>query len=269
MVNKLTFNFAQIGKQLTFFEQSKAKFAGKRALTRFGRDLKKKDIKEQYEKVLFIGKKAVRFTTNSTFTLQKGLRMKVGVKDEVAMDNPTKGNPAAKYLFPVLGGGSRQAYETLFIQHLQRGNYMNDGQYPEAVFDGLAKRFMKRKSSNGRPTNTVLQNTLIALGKTKDGSLTRRNRGNAKIQDARVIAFKEDKKIGKGKTYRAGIYRQITQGRGKKSKVFLAPLFMYKDVPNVGRKTTATFESIVTKLARKKIGKLWIEEAKMLARTNQ
>ena len=44
---------------------------------------------------------------------------------------------------------------------------------------------------------------------------------------------------------------------------------MYKDVPNVGRKTTETFESIVTKLAKQKIGRLWIEEAKMLARTNQ
>ena len=107
-----------------------------------------------------------------------------------------------------------------------------------------------------------------ALGKTKSDPVKGKGR-NAKILDGRVIAFKQDKTYKTGKTYKAGIYREVFEGRGKNAVHKLSPLFLYKPIPNVGRKTTATFESIVTKLATKKIGKLWIEEAKMLARTNQ
>ena len=46
---------------------------------------------------------------------------------------------------------------------------MEDGQYPYAV---LGNKFIKRKASNGRVTNTVLQNTLIGLGKTRDGEIS-------------------------------------------------------------------------------------------------
>ena len=264
MVNKLIFNFSQIGKNLSFFEQSQAKFAGKRALTRFGRELKNKDIKNKYKKVFFIGEKAARFTLNSTFTLQKGLRMKVGVKDEVAMDNPTKGNPAARYLFPVLGGGSRGVYETLFMQHLKRSNYMDEGQYPFAVLDN---KFIKINKRSGRVSKNTLANTMIGLGKTKNNPVKGRGR-NTKIQDGRVIAFKKAKTYKTGKTYEAGIYREVFEGRGKNTVNKLTPLFLYKSIPNVGRKTSETFESLVTKIARKNIGTFWIEEAKKLAKTN-
>ena len=48
----------------------------------------------------------------------------------------------------------------------------------------------------------------------------------------------------------------------------MEPLFLYDDIPQVGRKTSETFESLVTKIARKNIGTFWIEEAKKLAKTN-
>ena len=51
----------------------------------------------------------VFFTLNSTFTVQRGLELDVGVKDKIE-----KGNPAARYLYPAIGGGSTKAYDTRF-----------------------------------------------------------------------------------------------------------------------------------------------------------
>ena len=259
MASKVTFNFDNIQKKLSFYEQSQMKFAAQVSLTKFGKDLQKNIIPETYKSEF---KNPVSFTLNSTFKKQSGLEMIVGVKDQSAMRK--RGNPAANYLFPVIGRGSNLVYETLFSQHLKRAGYMNEGQYPYAVFDGLAAKFMKRKASNNRLTNTVYQNTLIGLGKTRDKTLKGKDRGNAKIQDARVIAFKEDKDIGKGKTYRAGIYRQITQGRGKKSKVFLAPLFMYRDLPTVPKRFF--FDDLVIDSFRKTYPKIFQQELKRLTK---
>ena len=100
---------------------------------------------------------------------------------------------------------------------------------------------------------------MIGLGKTKDKTLKRKDRGNAKIQDARVIAFKKD--TGK---YRAGIYTQMTTGRGKKSNVFLAPLFIYGSLPT-GPKL-AFFDDIVTDSFRKFYPEIFQEELKRLTK---
>lgn len=258
MADNVVFTFKDLGKTISIFEQTKAKFAGKVALTKFGKELKQRIIPKTY-KLKF--NNPVGFTLNSTFTQQKGLNLEVGVKDERALKRRKgrKGNPASKYLFPVIGQGSNLVYETLFSQHLIRSNFMEDGQYPFAV---LGNKFIKRKASNGRVTNTVYQNTLIGLGKTRDGELSRKNRGNAKIQDARVIAFKKD--TGK---YKAGIYRQMTKGRGKKSSVFLAPLFMYDNLPTVPKR--GFFDDIVTDPARKRIPELWLQQIKQFAKENR
>ena len=254
MANNVVLSFKNLGKTLSIFEQTKAKFAGKVALTKFGRELKQRIIPKTY-KLKF--NNPVTFTTNSTFTQQNGLILEVGVKDESAMKK--KGNPASKYLFPVIGRGSNLVYETLFSQHLVRGNYMEDGQYPYAV---LGNKFIKRKASNGRVTNTVLQNTLIGLGKTRDGEISYKARGSGKIQDARVIAFKKD--TGK---FKAGIYRQMAKGRGKKTSVFLAPLFMYGDLPTVPKR--GFFDDFVTDPARKRLPELWLQQIKQFAKENR
>ena len=121
MANNVVLSFKDLGKTISIFEQTKAKFAGKVALTKFGKELKQRIIPKTY-KLKF--NNPVRFTLNSTFTQQNGLRLTVGVKDESAMRK--KGNPASKYLFPVIGRGSNLVYETLFSQHLIRSNYMED-----------------------------------------------------------------------------------------------------------------------------------------------
>ncbi len=254
MANNVVLSFKNLGKTLSIFEQTKAKFAGKVALTKFGRELKQRIIPKTY-KLKF--NNPVTFTTNSTFTQQNGLILEVGVKDESAMKK--KGNPASKYLFPVIGRGSNLVYETLFSQHLIRSNFMEDGQYPYAV---LGNKFIKRKASNGRVTNTVLQNTLIGLGKTRDGEISYKARGSGKIQDARVIAFKKD--TGK---FKAGIYRQMAKGRGKKTSVFLAPLFMYGDLPTVPKR--GFFDDFVTDPARKRLPELWLQQIKQFAKENR
>lgn len=254
MANNVVLSFKDLGKTLSIFEQTKAKFAGKVALTKFGRELKQRIIPKTY-KLKF--NNPVTFTTNSTFTQQNGLILEVGVKDESAMKK--KGNPASKYLFPVIGRGSNLVYETLFSQHLIRSNFMEDGQYPYAV---LGNKFIKRKASNGRVTNTVLQNTLIGLGKTRDGEISYKARGSGKIQDARVIAFKKD--TGK---FKAGIYRQMAKGRGKKTSVFLAPLFMYGDLPTVPKR--GFFDDFVTDPARKRLPELWLQQIKQFAKENR
>lgn len=251
MASKVIYNFDNIQKTLSFYEQSQMKFAAQVSLTNFGKDLQKRIIPKMYQLKF---NNPVRFTLNSTFKKQSGLEMEVGVKDETAMKK--KGNPAANYLFPVIGRGSNLVYETLFSQHLVRGNYMENGQYPYAV---LGNRFIKRKASNGRVTNTVYQNTLIGLGKTKDKELKRKDRGNAKIQDSRVIAFKKD--TGK---YKAGIYRQMTKGRGKKTSVFLAPLFMYDDLPTVPKRFF--FDDLVIDSFRKTYPEIFRKELNRLTK---
>ena len=251
MASKVIYNFDNIQKTLSFYEQSQMKFAAQVSLTNFGRDLQKRIVPKMY-KLKF--NNPVKFTLNSTFKKQNGLQMEVGVKDESAMKK--KGNPASNYLFPVIGRGSNLVYETLFSQHLIRGNYMENGQYPFAV---IGNRFIKRKASNGRVTNTVYQNTLIGLGKTKDKELKRKDRGNAKIQDARVIAFKKD--TGK---YKAGIYRQMTKGRGKKTSVFLAPLFIYDDLPTVPKRFF--FDDLVIDSFRKTYPEIFRKELNRLTK---
>lgn len=259
MASKVVFNFDNIQKTLSFYEQSQMKFAAQVSLTNFGKDLQKRIVPKMY-KLKF--NNPVSFTLNSTFKKQNGLQMEVGVKDKTALrrnkktGRTGKGNPAANYLFPVIGRGSNLVYETLFSQHLVRSNFMEDGQYPFAV---IGNRFIKRKASNGRVSSTTYQNTMIGLGKTRDKELKRKDRGNSKIQDARVIAFKKD--TGK---YKAGIYRQMTTGRGKKTSVFLAPLFMYDDLPTVPKRFF--FDDLVIDSFRKTYPEIFRKELNRLTK---
>lgn len=251
MASKVIYNFDNIQKTLSFYEQSQMKFAAQVSLTKYGKDLQQRIIPKTYQRIF---KNPVTFTLNSTFKKQSGLQMEVGVKDQSAMKK--KGNPAANYLFPVIGRGSNLVYETLFSQHLKRSNFMEDGQYPFAV---IGNRFIKRKASSGRVSSTTYQNTMIGLGKTRDKELKRKNRGNAKIQDARVVAFKKD--TGK---YKAGIYRQMTKGRGKKSSTFLAPLFIYGSLPTVPK--LGFFDDIVIHSFRKTYPEIFRKELNRLTK---
>ena len=181
------------------------------------------------------------------------MALDVGVKDERAI---TKGNPASKYLFPVIGGGSTKAYDTLFTQYLRNRNLINKGDYPYAVRDN---RFIKL-GKNGRVTKSTYSNTMIGLAKTRDKELKARSRKNGKIQDARVIAFKTTTAAGK---YNKGIYREHTPSSGK-YRSYLKPLFVFKEIPT--QKGKFTFKQRVKFFADKKVFKYWTREIKRLAK---
>ena len=98
------------------------------------------------------------------------------------------------------------------------------------------------------------------LAKTRDKETKPRSVSKAKIQDARVIAFKTDSKGGK---YRKGIYREQTPSSGKYPS-FLRPLFMFKPVPT--QKGKQTFRQRVKYFSDKKVFKYWSREIKRLAK---
>ena len=248
----LVYNFSKIQKRFNSYEKTQANFAGKVALTRLGKEFRGQNglIAQTY-----IGKhgfkpfeSAVFFTKNSTFAKQRGLALDVGVKDEKAMKG--KGNPASKYLYPPIGGGSTKAYGTLFTQYLKNRNLMNKGDYPFAI---TASRFIK-VGKNGRVTKSTYYNTMIGLAKTRDKELKARSNKNGKIQDARVIAFKRDK----GK-FKKGIYREVSNKKGS----YLSPLFLFDAVPT--QRPQKTFRERVTYFANKKAFKYWTQEIKKLA----
>ena len=253
---KIIYDFNEIKRNFNVYEKSQAKFAGKRALTRLSREIKGRNglVAKTYlgkDPKFTAFKSAVPFTLSSTYGIQQGLNLTVGVKDEKAI---TKGNPASKYLYPPIGGGSTKAYDTLFTQYLKNRNFMNKGDYPFAVTGNRLIKLNKK----GRVTKATYSNTMIGLAKTRDKDVKPRSLSNAKIQDARVIAFKRD--TGK---YRKGIYREQTPSTGK-YKSFLRPLFMFKPIPT--QPPQATFYRRVKSIADDRVFKYWTEEIKQLAK---
>jgi len=259
MASPLVYDFSKIQKRFNAYEKTQANFAGKVALTRLGKELKGRNglIAQSYlgKRGLQKFKSAVFFTLNSTFTKQRGLALDVGVKDERGLKSG-KGNPASKYLFPVIGGGSTKAYDTLFTQYLRNRNLINKGDYPYAVRDNRLIKLGK----NGRVTKSTYSNTMIGLAKTRDKTIKPRSRKNGKIQDARVIAFKTTTAAGK---YNKGIYREHTPSSGK-YRSYLKPLFIFKEIPT--QKGKFTFRQRVKFFADKKAFKYWSQEIKRLAK---
>ena len=249
----IIYDFSKIKKRLNVYEKSQSEFAAKKTLTRLGKELKGKSglIAQTYlgQQGFEPFESAVFFTLNSTFTKQRGLTLFVGVKDKTG-----KGNPAGKYLYPPIGGGSTKAYGTQFTQALRNLNLMNQGDYPFAVRDNP----LIRMGSNNRVTRSTYRNTLTALKETRARTIPPRSRKNGRIQDARVIAFKSD-----SNKYRRGIYREQTPSTGK-YRSFLRPLFMFKPTPT--QKQKSTFKKRLERLADERVYKYWKEEIKRLAK---
>ena len=249
MAVKIKLSIKNLENKLSIYEQTQVKFAGKKALTQYAKRAKTKEgfIAKKY-KMMF--RSPVLFTLNSTFTVQQDIKLDTGVKDTIALKKG-KGNPAAFYLYPAIGGGSTSAYATQFTQYLLNRNLMNNGDYPFAV---LGNRFIKTDGS-GRVRRFIYKNVMFGLAKTRDKELKGRSKKNSKIQDARVIAFKSNK----GK-FKKGIYREVSNKEGS----FLSPLFMFKPVPT--QKPKETFRSIIQNSSKKIIPELWIKEIKELAK---
>ena len=246
-------SLGNLEKRLSIYEQTQVKFAGKKALTQYAKRAKTKEgfIAKKY-KMMF--RSPVFFTLNSTFTVQKGIKLDIGVKDTLALKKG-KGNPAAFYLYPAIGGGSTSAYATQFTQYLLNRNLMNNGDYPFAV---LGNRYIKT-DGNGRVRRYIYKNVMFGLAKTRDKEVKARSRKNGKIQDARVFAIKNQGN-SRNKKLKAGIYREVT----RKNKTFVSPLFMFKPVPT--QKPKETFRSIIQNSSKKIIPELWLKEIKELAK---
>ena len=248
MASPLVYNFSKIQKRFNAYEKTQANFAGKVALTRLGKELKGKNglIAKSYlgRQGLQKFKSAVPFTLNSTFVKQSGLILNVGVKDEKGLRGG-KGNPASKYLYPVIGGGSTKAYGTLFTQYLKNRNFMSQGDYPYAV---LGNKFIKL-GKNRRVTKSTYYNTMIGLGKTRDKEIKGRSKKNGRIQDARVIAFKRDK----GKSYRgqSAIDKKVKQRDSMKDEGLGAGVRRAKGSlitkPSTNKKPTTQRKTLIQK----------------------
>tara|TARA_R100000234_G_C4954621_1_gene158964 strand:+ start:49 stop:795 length:747 start_codon:yes stop_codon:yes gene_type:complete len=248
MATQIKLSIKNLEKKLSIYEQTQVKFAGKKALTQYAKRAKTKEgfIAKKY-KMMF--KNPVSFTLSSTFTVQKDIKLVVGVKDTLALKKG-KGNPAAFYLYPAIGGGSTSAYATQFTQYLKNRNFMNDGDYPFAV---LGNRYIKTDAS-GRVRRYIYRNVQFGLAKTRDKEVKARSKGG-KIQDARVLAFRTDR----GK-FKKGIYREVSNKKGS----YLSPLFLFKATPT--QKPKQTFRSIIQDSSKKIIPELWLKEIKELAK---
>ena len=260
MATRIVFDINKFNRFLSIYEQSQTEFAGKRALTKFGQRIKgSQGLAQRYKRIF---QEPVPFTLNSTFTVQRGLELDVGIKDQTAI---TKGNPASKYLFPPIGMGSGKAYDTLFTQYLRDRNLINNTDYPFPI----TKNPLVRTNKYGNVTPTTYGNTKLALAKTRTKGTF--SGGNAKITDARVLAFKNDfkvkKKDGSSKTYRKGIYRE--NKKVGSNETFLRPLFLYGAIPSQkkgGKKGNKLFPEIVKDFADAQLIKIWLREIKQLAK---
>ena len=260
MATRIVFDINKFNRFLSIYEQSQTEFAGKRALTKFGQRIKgSQGLAQRYKRIF---QQPVPFTLNSTFTVQRGLELDVGIKDQTAI---TKGNPASKYLFPPIGMGSGKAYDTLFTQYLRDRNLINNTDYPFPI----TKNPLVRTNKYGNVTPTTYGNTKLALAKTRTKGTF--SGGNAKITDARVLAFKNDfkvkKKDGSSKTYRKGIYRE--NKKVGSNETFLRPLFLYGAIPSQkkgGKKGNKLFPEIVKDFADAQLIKIWLREIKQLAK---
>ena len=258
MAQTLIFDLKNFQRKLSIYEQSQAKFAGKVTLTKLAKRLKgSQGIRQRYARIF---DNPVPFTKNSTFTVQKGLQLDVGVKDEKALKgkNSGKGNPASKYLFPPIGVGSGRAYDTLFTQYLRNRNLINGSDYPIPA----TNHPLVRVNKYGNVTQGTYGATKKALGKTRDAKGREGLAGgNSKIGDRRVFAVKNTG-TSRNKKLKKGIYRET-------GKSGLKALFYFGSTPTQkkgGSGGSKLFPEIVKDFTDAQIFKIWLREIKRLAK---
>ena len=178
--------------------------------------------------------------------------------DLITNKDESKGNAPAKYLYPMIGGGSNKVFATRFQDYLRNKNYMNKSDY---AFANLANP-MIRTGKNGRVTKATYANTMRGISQTKKGALKNKNTG-AKIQDGRVFTFKQDKTYGNGNNYKAGIYRVKSDFTNTHIQS-LQPLFFFGATPTVPKKEK--LNNYVRPLFENIAGRIWIEEIKKAAK---
>ena len=257
MADAINFSFNRIAKKLKTYEQANAKFAGSKAMRRIAFQIAKGktgwSIPLTYKQGLF--RAPVARTLGSLNYKAKGL-----TDDLITNKDEGKGNAPAKYLFPVIGGGSNEVFYTRFQSYLRGKGYMNNDDY---AFANLRHPKIRTRKS-GRVTPNTYRNTMIGLSQTKKGRLDFKSSG-AKIQDGAVYAFKNDwtrmKKGGETVQNKAGIWRmKVTKKEGS----WLQPLFFFKPAPSVPDK--GNLNTHVKDVFEKVAGPIWIDEIKKAAK---
>ena len=252
MAQTFKFDLRNFERKLSVYELSQANFAGKVTLTKLAKRLKgSQGLKQRYKRIF---DDPVPFTLNSTFTVQRGLELDVGIKDKIE-----DGNPAGKYLFPPIGVGSGRAYDTLFTQYLRNRNLIDKGEYPYPVTDNPVIRLNKY----GNVSGGTYRATEIGLGKTRNqGNNKKAFKGGASIPEERVFVVKKSGQ-SKNKRLKAGIYREVQGGKS------IRALFFYGKIPTQskgGSRGTKMFPEIVKEFTDAQLFKIWLREIKNLAK---
>ena len=182
----------------------------------------------------------VDFTKNSV--LYKPQKNKV---EFYLYNKEAKGNAPSKYLYPVIGGGTTQAYPTRFVQYLRNKNYMRKDQYPVANLKNTTD-IQLNASGNVKPT--IYRNTIWGLSDTRKGKFKgkkRKGKGEL-IHQGRtfVVRYKGE---SKNKRLEAGIYRMVLD----KNKEFVRPLFAFVKTPKI--KPKESFGVQISAIAKREL----------------
>ena len=247
MAITIKYNPKELTKQFDKYQPKSLRFVSYRTIEFLGVKVRE-DVNKKYAKTGF-------FVDPVPLTLQSTLVKfyeKTGLAevDIYPMTDESKGNAPAKYLYPVLGGGSNKVYETRFNQWLKANNYMKKSQfaYPNRKYRDMILTTGKNK----RVLPFIYADTQRALRKT-DAKGLKYNAQGLKIQDARVFAKKDS--FGR---FKPGIYR-VNLKKGSAYKTFITPLFFFDKKPSVKPKTE-TFFDLVKKSADANVGKIFLRE---------
>jgi len=257
MVLKISYNPKEFIKEINKYEKKRLRFVSYKTIESLAFKVRQ-DVNKQFSKSgFFIDPVELTKTSTvfKTFTGNGKAEADIFLKDNESEFT----NIPAKYLFPVIGGGSTKVYKTRFVQWLQANNYMNRNQFP---LPNRKNPIIKTTGKNNRVLPTVYANVQRALRATDSRSLKYNAQGE-NIQDQRVFAMKTrfpKKAKKKQNRYRPGIYRVSLQG-GSKSKTFIQPLFIYGRRPSVKPKAV-TFFDLVKKSSDDNVGKIFLREFK-------
>ena len=251
MATTIKYNVQELTKELNKYQPKSLRFVSYRTIEFLGVKVREEVNKGYGKKGFFID--PVPLTLSST--IFKNYQGKAEV-DIFPIDDESEGNAPAKYLYPVIGGGSNKVYETRFNQWLKANNYMKRSQfaYPNKKYRDMILTTGKNK----RVLPYIYADTQRALRKT-DAKGLKYNAQGQKIQDARVFAKKDS--FGK---YKPGIYR-VNLKKGSTYKTFITPLFFFDSKPSVKRKTQ-TFFDLVKKSSDKNVGKIFLRELEKYGR---
>ena len=226
MATRVTINVASLIKEINKYDAKSLRRSTYQATKRIGFLVAKSD-KKGLPFEFKSGKNKFRDPVDYTL---KSINY-AAEKNEVTFkvnDDESKGNAPAKYLFPVIGGGSTEVYATRFLQYLRKRNYINPNQYP---YPNTKYGEMIQLTESGRVKPTVYRNTIWGLSSSRNKKTNSKSKGS-RIHNARVFAVKSQGE-SKNKKLRAGIYR-VKADEGKKGMV--KPLFIYGKLPSIKAK---------------------------------